>query len=117
MDPLVVPVGRPLHRNEAEQWGGLSGRLRRPVLTMHIKADGMAFVSHESRYKELVEGANCGDLLLQAYLDGTGHTTFTATQYKTVLASMEHWLDTGEKPGALLLPGFDLAFTPPEWNY
>jgi hypothetical protein len=83
--------------------------------------DGMAFVTTESYYKALVEGEQSGDLLLQAFVNKTGHCAFSAEQYKTALAAMESWLDTGVRPDpfAVFLPskGFDVTFVPDPWIF
>jgi pimeloyl-ACP methyl ester carboxylesterase len=107
-------------RIHAEHWGGFSGQLSRPVLTMHAKFDGMAFVSQESYYASLVQAAGCGDLLVQAFVNIVGHNSFSADQYLSMLAAMESWIDTGLRPDASLLPpskGFDLEYVPPPWPF
>lgn len=107
-------------RIHAEHWGGFSGQLLRPVLTMHSKFDGLIFVSQESYYAALVQAAGHSDRLVQAYVNDVGHASFTADQYLSVLAAMESWLDTGVRPDATLLPtsmGFDLTYVPPPWPF
>lgn len=109
-------------RIHAGHWGGFSGRLLRPVLTVHSVLDGMNFVSQESYYAALVQAAGSGDQLVQAYVNdlGVGHVSFSTDQYLSVLAAMESWLDTGVRPDASLLPaseGFDLTFVPPPWLF
>ncbi len=107
-------------RIHAEHWGGLSGRLLRPVLTMHSKFDEVVFVSQESHYAALVQAAGYSDQLVQAYVNEIGHISFSADQYLAVLAAMESWLDTGVRPDASLLPaskGFDLGYVPPLWPF
>ncbi len=103
-----------------ERWSGFSGRLLRPVLTMHPKFDGLIFVSQESYYAALVQSADSSDRLVQAYSNVVGHLVFSADQYIYALAAMEDWLDTGVRP-ATLLPasskGFDFGFLPPPWPF
>ncbi len=108
-------------RIHAGQWGGFSGRLLRPVLTVHSIFDGVNFVSQESHYAALVEAANSGDRLVQAYVNDVrvGQVSFSADQYLSVLFAMESWLDTGVRPDSSLLPesqGFDLTYIPPPWE-
>jgi len=109
-------------RNHLAQWGAPTGRLRRPVLTMHGQDDGMAFVTNESYYKALVETARTEDLLVQSYVAGPviGHCTFTPDQYKSALAAMNSWLDTGVPPDASFFPvakGFNPEFVPKRWIF
>ena len=109
-------------RNHLAQWGAPSGRLRRPVLTMHGQDDGMAYVTNESYYKALVEAAGTEDLLVQTYVSGPtiGHCTFTPDQYKSALAAMNSWLDTGVAPDASFFPAakfFNSGFLPDPWIF
>jgi pimeloyl-ACP methyl ester carboxylesterase len=104
----------------AGHWGGFSGRLLRPVLTMHSRFDGLISVSQESYYAALVQTAGYSDQLVQAYVNDVGHISFSADQYLSVLAALESWLDTGVRPGESLLPaskGFDLTYIPPPWPF
>jgi pimeloyl-ACP methyl ester carboxylesterase len=107
-------------RKHLEQWGAYSGQLRRPVLTMHAKFDGSLFVSNESYYAALVQAAGSSDKLVQSYVNMVGHCSFSADQYKSGIAAMNSWLDTGVRPDASLLPpslGFDLEYVPPPWLF
>ncbi len=107
-------------RNHAEHWGGSSGRLLRPVITMHGIFDGLVYVSQESYYAALVQAAGPGNQLVQTYVNAATHSSFTADQYMSVLEAMGSWLDTGAQPDASLLPaskGFDLAYKPPLWPF
>jgi len=117
-----IAADRPARKHLAH-WGAPTGSLRRPVLTMHCTNDGMAFVTHESYYKALVEAAGDGDLLVQTYVNGpAGHCSFTPNQYTTALAAMNSWLDTGVRPGASFFPAaspylFNVTFTPGPWIF
>ncbi|RPJ85747.1 MAG: hypothetical protein EHM13_00200 [Acidobacteria bacterium] len=108
-------------RLHVDQWGTPTGRIRRPVLTMHYKHDGMAFVTNESYYKALIEGAGNGHRLVQTYVNGpAGHCSFTPDQYRSVLGAMESWLNTGVAPDASFFPatkGFNLTFSPGRWIF
>ena len=107
-------------RSQLAHWGAPTGQLRRPVLTMHCKDDGMAFVTTENYYKALVETAGAEGLLVQTYVNRLGHCTFTPDQYKSALGAMNHWLDTGVRPDASFFPaakGFDFGFTPGPWIF
>jgi len=107
-------------RNHVEHWGGLTGRLRRPVLTMHSIFDGLAAVHNESAYAAAVTEAGAAANLVQAFMNNVGHCSFSADQYLSVVAAMDGWLETGLKPGAAELPpafGFNLGYTPPAWPF
>ncbi len=109
-------------RRHLEQWGAPEGDLRRPVLTMHCVNDGMAFVSHETYYRALVESARSEDLLLQTFINRSGHCAFTAGDYRKALAAMTSWLDTGVRPDpsdTTLFPSppFVPTFAPGPWIF
>jgi len=107
-------------RLRAAYWGGFTGWLWRPVLTMHAKFDGLAFVSNENFYAQLVRATHSSRRLVQSYVNTVGHCSFTADQYLSGMAAMNSWLDTGKRPDASLLPpsqGFDLGYEPPPWVF
>jgi len=126
-DPLLAEMNahtnitaRRSARNHAEHWGGLTGRLRRPVLTMHSIFDGLAAVYNESAYAAAVSESGATDMLVQAYVNTVGHVSFTAAQYLSVVAAMNDWLETGVRPGHADLPsaeGFDLQYVPLAWPF
>jgi pimeloyl-ACP methyl ester carboxylesterase len=104
-------------RNHLRQY---SGDLRRPVVMMNEIFDPLVIVSNQAVYRDLVQASGKADMLVQAYVDGPGHGSFTAEQYLAALAAMEHWLDTGMRPDSSFFPGtsgFDTDFVPPSWPY
>src|SRR5512140_1297419 len=120
-DRATIAANRPARRHLA-QWGAPDGALHRPVLTMHYTNDGMAFVTHESYYKTIVEAAGAEDSLLQTYVTGpAGHCSFMPAQYTSAVGAMKSWLDTGVRPaGPSFFPPlqlFDLGFTPGSWIF
>jgi pimeloyl-ACP methyl ester carboxylesterase len=115
-------------RKYMERYSDYSGNLKRPVITIHNKEDGLVHVANEYVYQETVSDAGKGELLVQVYscqVDTdycVGHCEFTPEQILAVLAAMEHWIDTGMPP----LPkdtffpgflGFDNIFVPPLWPF
>jgi uncharacterized protein (TIGR03437 family) len=113
-------TARPSARNDAEHWAGLTGRLRRPVLTMHAIYDGLSAVYNESAYAAAVAESGATENLVQAYVDTVGHVSFDATQYLSVVDAMDQWLTTGVRPDAGSLPpaqGFDLSYVPIPWPF
>jgi alpha-beta hydrolase superfamily lysophospholipase len=96
----------------------LKGDIRRPVLTVHTTLDHIADVAQEAAYGETVEKAGREDRLVQVYTDGVGHCVFTPDQLNAAVTAMNHWLDTGMKPGPAFFPeaqGFVPGFVPPPW--
>ena len=105
-------------RNYLEHYADFTGRITRPVLTLHNKYDSVTPVEMESAYREKVVSAGYADNLIQVYTDGLGHCTFTPQQLLAVVAGMESWLETGVAPEKVSFPeniGFDNGFEPLPW--
>ena len=108
----------PSSRNYAEHWADYSGKLKKPLLTLHTRTDSLVPVQHESAYAATVADAGRSDLLAQTYTDGNGHCAFTGQQLLTALGALDSWVATGEKPDAADFPaaqGFLPGFVPPDW--
>lgn len=112
-------TGRRSARVRMEIWSP-QGWLRRPVITMHSTFDGTARTANEDAFLEKVERFRRTDRLVQVFTALPGHGSFSTTQLLDVLAAMEHWLDTGEKPNPTLFPaerGFVPGYVPPPWPW
>jgi pimeloyl-ACP methyl ester carboxylesterase len=107
-------------RNYVEHYFDPSGRITRPVLTLHTKGDALATPNHESAYRDTVEQQGNGDLLLQQFTNGIAHCTFTPDQEIAGVDAMMDWLDTGIRPDPSFFastPGFDLNYVPESWPW
>lgn len=71
------------------------GNLQMPVLTMHTLADILAPVEYMEEYEETVREAKATALLRQAYIERTGHCTFTDAERVAAVQAMDKRLDTG----------------------
>lgn len=108
----------PASRNYVERYAELDGTIKKPVLTLHTEIDGLVPVSHESAYRETVEGAGNADLLFQAYTTGVGHCAFSPTQLVVTVNALDGWVETGVRPTNADFPaalGFEQSFVPPPW--
>jgi hypothetical protein len=108
----------PSSRNYVEHYAEFSGRIKQPVITLHTVIDRLVPVSHESAYRETVEGAGRSDLLFQAYTTAVGHCNFNATQYVATVTALDTWVESGARPTTADFPaslGFDQSFVPPPW--
>jgi len=108
----------PNARNYLEHYADLTGRIRRPVLTVHTKYDVITPVEMESAYREQVISAGSEEFLTQVYTNGTYHCDFTPEQVLASVRAMEYWLETGSVPGEgffLESLGFDNNFVPGPW--
>jgi hypothetical protein len=87
---------------------------------MHSTIDPLVFAAQEAVYRETVEAAGKGDLLVQVFTDAVGHCVFTPDQLVSAVTAMESWLDTGTPPGPQFFPaaqGFVRDFEPPAWPF
>lgn len=100
-----------------------TGRLTRPMLTIHTTGDPLVPVQVEHAYADAVTDAHRSPLLRQAYIHRAGHCTFTTGEMLAALHTLErrittwHW--TGTDPTALnqLASQLDPTATPAYVNY
>jgi hypothetical protein len=124
-DPLLAHMNAhrdiappPSARNYAEHWADFTGRIKKPILTLHTRTDSLVPVQHEAAYAADVGAVGRSDLLAQAYTSGVGHCTFTGPQLVTALGALDQWVATGVRPSAASFPaalGFLPGFEPPAW--
>ncbi|MHB1241914.1 MAG: alpha/beta hydrolase [Gaiellaceae bacterium] len=108
----------PFSRNYLEHWADYSGKIKKPLLTLHTQTDALVPASHESAYAATVAAAGRSGLLAQTFTSGNGHCAFSGEQLLTALGALDQWVATGQKPGAASFPaalGFLPGFTPPAW--
>lgn len=106
-------------RNYVAHNANYSGKIKKPVLTMHTIIDPLVTVSQAYEYAQTVEAAGRSSLLFQTYTTGSGHCAFTGPQLVTALAAINSWVSSGTKPTASTFPaalGFANAFEPPPMN-
>jgi hypothetical protein len=106
----------PSARNYVRNNTDYSGKIRKPVLTMHTIVDPLVVVPNEAAYAELVAAAGKQDLLFQTYTNGVGHCNLTGPQILTGVGAIDLWVRTGVRPTAAQFPaalGFNPAFVPP----
>jgi pimeloyl-ACP methyl ester carboxylesterase len=100
-----------------------SGRIAKPMLTIHTTGDPLVPVQVGRAYADTVAGAGRATLLRQAYVHRAGHCTFTTGEMLAALQTLERridigrWPDTG--PAALnrLASTIDPAATPAYVTY
>jgi hypothetical protein len=105
-------------RNYLERYADFTGKIKKPVLTLHTEDDTLVPIAHEAAYKATVAAAGRSDLLYQVATTGSGHCGFTSQQIFTGIAVLDQWVQTGTRPTAAQFPaalGFDNDFTPPDW--
>lgn len=105
-------------RNYVEHWADYSGKIKKPLLTLHTRTDSLVPVQHESAYAATVAAAGRTGNLAQTVTNGNGHCNFTGPQLVTALTALDTWVATGTKPTDASFPaalGFLPGFTPPAW--
>lgn len=74
------------------------GRINMPVLSLHAVNDPTAFVELESAYRETIERAGHGALLVQTFSDESEHSFLSEPQYPALFTALLQWIDKGDKP-------------------
>lgn len=75
-----------------------SGRIHRPVLTVHGVRDPLAFVELESQWRATMEEAGTAANLLQVYTDDADHQDLGDATYLAAAATLEDWQRSGQRP-------------------
>jgi pimeloyl-ACP methyl ester carboxylesterase len=106
-------------RKYLQRYADLTGRINKPMLTLHTMYDPVTPEEMVSAYAEQVSAMGNEAYLTRVYTSGEGHCSFTPQQLLRAFQGMEIWLDTGYAPGADFFPeslGFDNDFEPGPWE-
>ena len=90
------------------------GKINMPVLTLHAINDPTAFVELESAYRETLERAGNGHLLVQTFSNESEHSYLSDPQYPALFTALLDWIDRNDKPTpqkvATLCKGYEAAY-------
>ena len=90
------------------------GQVNMPVLSLHAVNDPTAFVELESAYRETLERAGKGPLLVQTFSDESEHSYLSDPQYPALFTALLNWIDRNDKPTpqtvAALCKGYEAAY-------
>jgi pimeloyl-ACP methyl ester carboxylesterase len=75
-----------------------TGRIERPVLTIHDTGDLFVPISLEQTYRRRVEAAGRGDLLVQRAIRRPGHCNFSPEERMRAFDDLILWVRGGVKP-------------------
>ena len=123
MNAQTIYVSDRNARHYAEHYYNPSGRIKRPVLTLHTTGDAAVIPNNESAYRTAVRQHGNRKLLVQQFSTGNGvvntHCTFTPAQILAGIDAMMYWLDTQNRPGPswFTAPGFVPGFVPEPWPW
>lgn len=104
-------------RHYLEKYADYTGRIRHPVLTLGTTVDALVPPSHISAYRATVAEAGRSSLLASAWTSGVGHCNFTPQQYVTAVRALEHWVQTGQRPGSFPASEGFVDYDPPPWPW
>jgi pimeloyl-ACP methyl ester carboxylesterase len=81
-----------------EETRPLSGKIKRPLLTLHTTGDLVVPVVSAQALQRAVNGAGKGDLLVQRLIRSTGHCTFSGAEQARAFEDLVKWVRVGERP-------------------
>jgi alpha-beta hydrolase superfamily lysophospholipase len=84
----------------------LSGRIEKPVLTMHAIDDPTALIEYEADYRAAVVRAGREDRLLQTFTDEHEHSKLADAEYAALFEAMTQWIASGRKPSSEQIAAF-----------
>lgn len=75
-----------------------TGRIERPLLTLHNTGDVFVPITQEVAYRDKVEAAGKADLLVQRAIRDGGHCLFSDAEYTRAWNDLVGWVEDGTKP-------------------
>jgi pimeloyl-ACP methyl ester carboxylesterase len=81
-----------------EETRPLSGKIKRPLLTLHTTGDLVVPVVSAQALQRAVNSAGKGDLLVQRLIRSTGHCTFSGAEQARAFEDLVKWVRIGERP-------------------
>ena len=75
-----------------------SGKISKPLLTLHGTGDLFVPISQEQSYRKKVEAAGKADLLVQRAIRSGGHCKFSAEEFTTAFTDLVAWVKDNKKP-------------------
>jgi pimeloyl-ACP methyl ester carboxylesterase len=81
-----------------EETRPLSGKIARPILTLHTTADMVVPVVSAQALQRAVDAAGNGRLLVQRLIRAPGHCTFSGPEQSQAFADLVKWVRVGERP-------------------
>lgn len=76
----------------------LSGQIAVPTVTLHALHDPTVSYEAEAQFRQTVNAAGRGHLLVQAATDEHNHSKLEDAEYLTALAALEAWMGGGSRP-------------------
>jgi pimeloyl-ACP methyl ester carboxylesterase len=75
-----------------------TGKITKPMLTLHGTGDLFVPISQEISYREKVDAAGADNLLVQRAIRSAGHCAFSPQEVSTAFTDLVNWVRNGAKP-------------------
>ncbi len=117
---IVRIAANPAFRDPATypEFADFTGKIQRPLLTIHGTGDVFVPISLEQSYRRIVDDAGTGDLLVQRAIRRAGHCTFSQEERIAAFEDLVKWVGQKQKPAGEDLQGdlrdAGLTFTNPK---
>lgn len=115
--PRVMADARYLESEEFPEYQLPKGNIQRPLLTLHNTGDVWVPIAIEAEFRDIVDAAGRGDLLVQRAVRRAGHCMFSDAERNRAFEDLVGWVERGEKPAGEDLHGdltnVGLQFTNP----
>lgn len=97
---VVRIAANPIYRDPATypEFADFTGKIQRPLLTIHGTGDLFVPISLEQSYRRIVDAAGAGDLLVQRAIRRAGHCTFSQEERIAAFEDLVKWVANGQKP-------------------
>jgi len=96
--PRVAANPRFQDREQYPEFGPPSGKIERPLLTIHGTGDLFVPISLEQQYRRAVDAAGAGGYLVQRAIRRPSHCAFTDAERQRAFDDLVSWVERGEKP-------------------
>lgn len=80
------------------EFGEMTGKIQTPLLTLHNTGDLFVPISLEQSYRDIVEDAGNGRLLVQRAIRRAGHCAFSEEERMRAFDDLVAWVEGGTKP-------------------
>jgi pimeloyl-ACP methyl ester carboxylesterase len=75
-----------------------TGRITKPLLTLHGTGDLFVPITQEQSYQAKVKAAGKSELFVARAIRSAGHCKFSDDEYTTAFNDLANWVTTGKKP-------------------
>ena len=88
-------AANPAYRDPATypEFADFTGKIQRPLLTIHGTGDLFVPISLEQSYRRIVDAAGAGDLLVQRAIRRAGHCTFSQEERIAAFEDLVKWVE------------------------